>query len=53
MTDPEGQEDREQLGEPAGDESDGKPATLDFPGADAAPPGRPDGDRHPDDDTAD
>ena len=53
MTNPEDQDDREQLGEPAGDDSDGGPDSLDFPGADTAPAGRPAGDADPDDDTAD
>ena len=52
MTNPEEQEDRDALGEPAGEESDGRPAKLDFPGADTAPAGRPAGDADPDDDTA-
>jgi hypothetical protein len=54
MTDPDQQDDRDQLGDPAdGTETGSAPQPLDFPGADEQPPGRRDGDREPDSDTAD
>jgi len=34
--------------DPAGIETGSAPQPLDFPGADAEPPGRPDGDQDPD-----
>lgn len=48
MTDPDQQDDRDGLGDGSeGTETGSAPQPLDFPGADAEPPGRPDGDANP------
>ena len=51
MTDPQQQDDRDQLGpEAEGVETGSAPQPLDFPGAEEPPAGRPDGDEDPDQD---